>query len=597
MLWWWTACAGAPEAPDPPVPAPRLQPAPAPGPDRPPPPLPPGASGDLATSGPLTCIVPGREGPQRLACPAQHTSVGLATAADGGVRVCTRDRCLDLDDGTWGPGAPFQRRVLPPHPLAARNAAGVTARHDGCAIVVGTRSLPLPGCTEPAALDVGPDGRVAAVIPDRGVVVWDVGEDTPRVVVPLTRRLWAARVRLLDDTLWAFVDGGVPDAWRVSLADDRVTPYALDSCSAEVALSPDGRWLATGHGDRTALLDARTGHPVAVVPGCGQHQWSDDGSVLLVSQGTSWRAFEAPSGRELRPDRQRLAVGTTGAPRCAAWSPDGRWIATGTTKELVIWDAAEQVPVFEGPGLASTPCQRWHTRAFSADGLGLVWDEVTLRWPAGVGPSAAEPVDDAPPGDPQSRGLWTTRGGQWLGAWESIDALYLCDPDCDAFPISEPAGMRDGCADDGRCWMIPTDPSEFLVALSGDGRRVALGGEAVRVWDVADGTERMRAPAPSGEFPAALSDDGETLAWVGDDGVWTWADGRVERLTDTRPSLLLVSRDGRRVVVGGPSEASVYDLDGRLAVAELDATPLALSPDGRRLLGVAEERTLIFDLP
>src|SRR5262249_4172490 len=155
--------------------------------------------------------------------------------------------------------------------------------------------------------------------------------------------------------------------------------------------------------------------------------------------------------------------------RCAAWSADGRWIATGSTdRSLVIWDAETQTPVFSGAGDLCEP-DRPMTRAFFDDAL--IWGATTWRWPETADPAAAT-ADPTPQGQRQ---WWAERDGQRIGAWSDDVSVHLCAPDCRAIPLERLADLGNTCLDDGRCFWSQNPASETVLALSPAGDRVAVG--------------------------------------------------------------------------------------------------------------------------
>jgi len=207
--------------------------------------------------------------------------------------------------------------------------------------------------------------------------------------------------------------------------------YEMDArdYARSIAISPDGRWLATGflyEGIRVWEVD--TGLPVQTLKGhaasINSIAFSPEGALLASgSRDRSIKLWDAQSGvevRELRghdgevtavtfsPDGQWLAsassdrtvrlwrvvtgrevevmTGHTRAVTAAAFSPDGRWIASGgIDKTIKLWDAStgEAVRTFTGhkegvAALAFSPDGRWLASG-GEDHLAKIWEVETGR--------------------------------------------------------------------------------------------------------------------------------------------------------------------------------------------------------------------------
>jgi WD40 repeat protein len=128
-----------------------------------------------------------------------------------------------------------------------------------------------------------------------------------------------------------------------------------------LAVSPDGRWLASASSPRDGahtlvLWDLRTGREAKRLP----HQlfavydlaFSPDGSRLAAGgmPGGRVQVWEVPTGRELRT----IDTGTETVWRLA-FSPDGRALATGSSDRTVrLWDLPGEDLLHVVPATAST---------------------------------------------------------------------------------------------------------------------------------------------------------------------------------------------------------------------------------------------------
>lgn len=107
-----------------------------------------------------------------------------------------------------------------------------------------------------------------------------------------------------------------------------------------VAYSPDGKYVAAGGNDFTActwLVSAGTQEPQACMPHDGKvHSVSfspDSKFVISVSDDKTARIWDVITGKEVLRLSHETEVFS------AAYSPDGKFIATGDTKYATLWDA------------------------------------------------------------------------------------------------------------------------------------------------------------------------------------------------------------------------------------------------------------------
>lgn len=343
-----------------------------------------------------------------------------------------------------------------------------------------------------------------------------------------------------DGALLASCGGQSSEAGEIALWDV-ATGRLVRSLSAPgrqlavLAFFPDGKTIAAAGTDRamhfwdvaSGKLQRRTGLPRA--------NWlavSPDGKRLATSDGTNVHVLDAAGGKVLQTITKQT--------HCA-FSPDGRWLATTTTRDSKVspqlWDVATGKP---GRRMASSN-QRFTAPVFSADGARLA---------AGCMYGT----------DRGSVVVWDTKTGRVARrlAGQGYYVSYL------AF---SPAGG-------------------LLAATSRVG--------SVRVWDVATGKTARELPVVGGRiYAVAFSPDGTRLAAGGYTGqlrLWdtgTWLERYGEAGHRGAVTHVAASDDATRVVTGGLDGTSRL-WDGRsgkhlcrLAVGAASAVAVAISPDGR----------------
>jgi WD40 repeat protein len=501
-----------------------------------------------------------------------------------------------------------------------------------------------------------PDGRQLLTLGEGSARLWDPGTGKP-LGVPLrltaAARAWftpsghrilttsshtglgAARVwdsaggspltpPLPHDAAWPALFG--PDARRVVTGgphgsvwiwDTAVMAHAAPALNplngvGEVAFSPDGRRALTVTYREARVWDAVTGAPITpplTMPKAIERMaFSPDGSrVLTVSRGADergdwWgtaRVWDAATGQPLTP----LLTHPGGSFNAtAAFSPDGRWLATGggalNAGEARVWEAATGQPV--SPLLTFLNAVR-HV-AFSPDGrLLLVITGNDLLGEASL--------HDATTGRPAVAAL--AFRGNFHQAVFTPDGSRVILASRTETHVWESATGRD------RLLPLPNRPAS--VVLSADGSRLVTDMDTeVRVWDTASGKEAAPALRPGEDVHVvALSRDGSRLVattGAGTPGRWQWrlwdaTTGEPLTLPGDDHHLLIraaFSPDNRRLSTTVLTdqhrhEVRLWDASTGQPLTPLlphenDVTRAEFSPDGRSLLTASPDGGWLWDL-
>ncbi|GHE97436.1 hypothetical protein [Streptomyces fumanus] len=398
----------------------------------------------------------------------------------------------------------------------------------------------LPGPVSPVdALAFGPDGRTLATGNDDGVELWDTRTGRRRGALaqytgPLSSLAFSPDGRTLatgshDHTvrLWDTGSGRL---------DSSLTGHT--GAVLTLAFSPDGHTLATGGADRTirlwnmpdspsrTLLSRHPGQAVTAVfaPGGRTVATSSTGDAAV-------RLWDTATGRVRAGLRW---PGKTDPPAVAAFSPDGRTLATlSAARGIELWDPATG----RRRKVLTQYTDKPYALAFSPDGRSLaasslgrgaqLWDPVTGRLLSSL--TASGTAVPALAFSPDGRTLAT--GG--------TDGSVT---------------LRDARATSPGRILTGHTGAILALAYSPDGRTLATAGEdrTVRLWDPATGRTRGTLPGHTAPVDAlAFSPDGRTLATAGEDHtvrLWDPATGtaRLTLSAHTAPvDALAFSPDGR----------------------------------------------------
>ena len=436
---------------------------------------------------------------------------------------------------------------------------------------------------------LGPGARVAVTASlDGSVRIWDLADGSVRHVLART---------------WREKDEG----WFVS-ANDQGHWSAVQCC----AISPDGRWAASGSSDQTVVVwDVEAGVAVRVLAGhdaaVNACAFSPDGA-LIASAGAdrTLRLWDRASGEQravlhrhrhiltscvFTPDGRAVVcgaadgavavidVGSSAATQilsnhtdwvndCAV-SPNGRLIVSASSDgSAKVWEATMRRRAARPPGhshwVLACAAEPGGTRVVTASA-----DCSMIRWDA----RSAEPLRTLIGHEDAVRGCAVSAGGGLLASASADKSVRLWDAPSGRVH-SVLAGHRDwvnACAFDRN--------GALLASVSND--------RTLRLWDVATRSRRIAVAAhehwinccmfsPDGRFIVTGASDGTIRRWSldFDESVWElWIGGGKHLPAD------VAERELRPV---------------ELAEHDASVNGLAFAPDGSFMVSASSDKTLRF---
>ncbi len=367
----------------------------------------------------------------------------------------------------------------------------------------------------------------------------------------------------------------------------RLGTFRLRSTASDLVVSADGRTLLTVSGGRTvAHVDAATGllrdelHLSGASPMSGNSWLAPDGRTLAVAEEGGLVVWDTANGK------RRLDT----TPEHAAFSRDGRTLATADYRDSVghvrLWDLET------GAGRLLTELPSYaNDLAFSPDGKRLFaavdnhslrcWDVASGRqlwmndhWASYVTVSSDGKLLGTDSYQRGSLGLWDADTGKARGALgkeKEITIQISFSPDGKYLAQAMPKEVRIWDVTERK--PVRSFPVSGRVAFAPDSRSLYTLGPLLLRWDIASGKLLYTDTRDRGHVGPVLSvafaPDGRSLASSGSDGtvrLWNVADGTERRLRNDGP------QDGLWLVPGSGG------------ISAYSVIPLQFTPDGRQLL-------------
>jgi len=373
-------------------------------------------------------------------------------------------------------------------------------------------------------VDFSPDGRWLAVGGLGGAKLWDVATgrqvrkfclyDTAKgdrtIKHPLHGELVYALAFSPDGRWIATLERGLLNVWKVS-SGDLVRQDDIDAQS--LALSPDGRLLAYGAFGEVKIADAATGRELRTLKtGTSSSILGEDLdyiTALAFSPDGRWLATGTRHGSvslwEVASGQERRVVGHfSDAITTILFNPQGKWLAVSSHKGLRVWeiDSGKEITSSFGNDLffaaiALSP----DGRELAAAGMGniVLLEAPGRRWGRALGGLSLG-----------SESIAISRDGHWLALGSSDYTIKLWD-----LAAGEQSRILAGHS-----------ATVDTLAFSPDGRWLASGSfdKTIRLWEVATGHEvrsfvghsapvRGIAFSPDGSLLASASEDRFVKVW------------------------------------------------------------------------------------